>query len=379
MSKKRRSSPLISDLLNQVEIQAPARAAESWDNVGLIVGDPRDAIQGAVISIDLTEESLETARKLGYSVIFNHHPAIFPKQKGLSSFTATGNSKLIFDCARSGISVVACHTNFDREAISAMQDLCDGLGAKPVGRLFEKGECALLKLALYVPRSHLEAVREALFENGAGAIGDYDSCSFTVEGEGTFRGSANTNPFVGKPGVLERASEVKLETIVPEALVSRVLQAMKRAHPYEEVAYDLFRLEQKTPPRGFRAGLGYGFVAEFSKDLSFRAFQDRVRKTFDLEHFTVTGDLKRPVRRVGFVPGKGSSFVTDAARAGCDVFITGETGYHPAREVSRDYGMRVVELGHPESELYFLKTAEKWLKAAGIPVKVLRSRVQSFI
>ncbi|RYZ66784.1 MAG: Nif3-like dinuclear metal center hexameric protein [Proteobacteria bacterium] len=227
MSKNRRSRILLSDFLNQLEQFSPARSAESWDNVGLMVGDPATPLTGAIISIDLTEESVARAQALGYNLIFNHHPAIFPKQKGWSSLTAVGKSKLLFECAR--------------------------------------------------------------------------------------------------------------------------------------------------------AGLGYGFFADFPKELSFKEFQSRVFKTFELDRFTLTGNPNHKVKRVGFTPGKGSSFVNDAARAGCDVFLTGETGYHPAREAHLDTGMRVIELGHPESEIYFLKTADKWLKSVKVPTRLLKSKVQSVI
>jgi putative NIF3 family GTP cyclohydrolase 1 type 2 len=184
-----------------------------------------------------------------------------------------------------------------------------------------------------------------------------------MDGRGSFRGNDATQPFLGSPGKLELASETRLETIIPRGLEQSVLQAMKQAHPYEEVAYDLYPVEQAPASVGLARGLGYGFWGDFSKPRSFSEVSRGVKRLFDLDGFWVTeppGRSIRQIQRIGFVAGKGASFVGAAAAAGCDLFITGEAGYHTALDGARR-GMAVMEIGHRESETFFTRTVKGWL------------------
>jgi dinuclear metal center YbgI/SA1388 family protein len=385
----------ISEVIRLLESHAPSGAAESWDNVGLIVGDPDWQTAGAVVAIDLSEEAIETAHRLGYRLIINHHPCIFPKSKGLAKITAgSGKSGLIFEAIRRGIAIAAYHTNFDRCALEVADAISAGLGLEPKGRLLDKPQESLLKLAVFVPRTHVEKVRDALSESGAGHIGNYDSCTFSTEGQGTFRGALGTKPFLGKPGRLETASEVRLETVIPRGLERGVVQAMLKAHPYEEVAYDLYPLEQAPASVGLVKGLGYGFWGEFSKPKPFSEVLQDVRRLFQVNGYLLTDCEPRPmrasgrsrrssnkkeqtIRRVAFAAGKGASVVGAAASLGCDLMITGEAGYHEALG-ARSSSMRVVELGHTESERFFVKTVQKWLVQSGLKATELFVRTQKF-
>ena len=359
----------VSEILSAIESKAPSGASESWDNVGLLCGDLAWETPGAVISIDLTPESLEQARRLGYRLVINHHPCIFPKGKGPSRLTSSagGTTALLFEAIRDGIAVIACHTNFDRCALEAPQELAQALKARVGGRLIDSPQGSLMKLVVFTPSSHLEPVREALWKAGCGHIGRYDQCSFGLPGEGTFRAGEGTDPHVGKPGELEKVSEIRLETIFPRGLERPVLEALRTAHPYEEVAYDLYPVEQAPPRTGLTPGLGYGFWGDFQEPRSFPDLAQDVKKAFDVFGFWVTPhlDSKRKFRRVGFTPGKGASFLSAAASAGCDVFITGEVGYHAALDASRR-GLAVIELGHRESERFFLLTMKRWVADLGL-------------
>lgn len=361
----------IAKLLEALERRAPSSFAESWDNVGLLVGDPQWSTSSAVVSIDLTERALAEAERTGARLIVNHHPCIFGR--GLTRITpssAKGAEDLVFRALQKRIAVYATHTNFDRCALEVPQAIAQGLKLELQGRLMESvraGEPSpLRKLVVFVPRSHSEQVREALADAGAGEIGHYDSCAFMSTGEGTFRGNDRTRPFLGKPGKLERAQEVRLETIYPAGLERALLLALRQAHPYEEIAYDLYPVLQSPGSKGLVSGLGYGFWGDFSRPISFAEFCHRVTQTFQVQGFWSTEPAPRKVRRVGFAAGKGASLLQAAKAAGCDVFVTGEAGYHGAL-ASKRAGTAVLELGHRESERFFPQVVRDWLKSAGLP------------
>lgn len=359
----RSSRPLsISEILEIIERRAPASTAEDWDSVGLLAGDPKWKTRGAVVSIDLTEEAIDLAKKKGFRLVITHHPCIFPKKRGLGSVTPRS---LVFRAIRSGIAVVACHTNFDRCALEVVKTVAHGLGAAPFGRLMENEGESLLKLAVFVPLTHLKGVRDAVFTAGAGQVGNYDQCSFGVNGEGTFRGSEKSRPFIGRPGKMEKTTEVRFETVLPRGLRETVVAALLKAHPYEEVAYDLYELAQAPGRHGVVRGMGYGFWGEFPSPKPFSDLEEDVRRIFQLKGFWLTDPPPTRVKRIAYVAGKGAAFLDAAIRARCDVFITGEVGYHVALEGKRR-GLAVMELGHRESERFFPKTMEGWLLEAGL-------------
>jgi dinuclear metal center YbgI/SA1388 family protein len=363
----------ISDVLRALNQRAPLTTAEDWDNVGLLLGNPQDEVKGAVVSIDLTFEAVEFAQKTGANLIVNHHPCIFPKSRGLTNVTS---GTPVFEAIKNGISVAAYHTNFDQCSFEVLQSVSQGLGLQLKGRLFEKSSHSLLKLVVFVPRSHLEQVRAAVFEAGAGRMGCYDSCGFSTEGEGTFRGDEGTQPFVGKPGKLETANEIRFETILPGGLKDVVVKAMLNAHPYEEVAYDLLAVEQTPSQEGLMFGLGYGFWGEFPSMKPFSEVAKDVKSLFDINGFWITNPAPTHVTKVGFVAGKGASFVDAEIADQCDLLITGEAGYHVALGGSRR-GLAVMELGHRESEKFFIVTMKDWLSRLGLKVVEAQTPTQT--
>lgn len=364
----------IRDIVSALDQRADPGTAETWDNVGLLVGDSSADTAGAVVSIDLTAEALETAERLGQRLIVNHHPCIFPSQKGLVRVVAQGASQLVYRAAQKGIAVYATHTNFDRCALEVVERASQALGVTPIGRLLD-GE-ALKKLVVYVPETHLEAVRTALWDAGAGHIGRYDQCSFGVAGEGTFRAGEGAKPFLGRSGEREAAREFRLEVVLPSGLEARVLAAMRRAHPYEEVAFDLIPTEQAPAAVGLSRGLGYGFYGDLLQPTTLPEFADQVARVFGVAGLIATPPVSdRPVRRIAYAAGKGGSFAQAARRAGCDVFVTGEAGYHTARSAS---SLTVLEVGHRESERFFAPVVAGWLSELGLATHSLDSPTQSF-
>ena len=374
----------VGDVIQLLEQRAPSGTAESWDNVGLLSGDPAWKTSGAIVAIDLTREAISRAKERGYRLIVNHHPCIFPRTRGIARVVGgegTGKTGLVFEAIRQGIAVAAYHTNFDRCALEVAEQISRGLGIVPRGRLLEKGAGSCVKLSVFVPLTHLEAVREALGNAGAGHLGDYDFCSFSAEGEGRFRGSDRTRPFLGRPGELESAREARLETIVPRGLEKSVLKALRASHPYEEIAYDLFPVEQAPASVGLIRGLGYGFWGEFPAPKPFSEVCKGVKTLFKAEGFLLTQPPPRKVRRLAFAAGTGSSVVEVAAALGCDLMITGEAGYHEALAVGEhrpEAPMAVMELGHRESERFFVTTMEKWLGEAGLGVRAVHVETQKF-
>ncbi|MDR3608142.1 MAG: Nif3-like dinuclear metal center hexameric protein [Oligoflexia bacterium] len=370
-------------MISELERRAPSGTAENWDNVGLLVGDPGWKTSGAVVTVDLTEESLEEAKRRGFRLIINHHPCIFPKSKGLSRVVAGGGSKssLVFEAIRSGIAVAAYHTNFDRCALEVIEKISSGLKITPRGRLFDHARGTLCKLVVFVPESHADAVRAAVTGAGAGHIGDYDSCSFETEGTGHFRGSPRSSPFLGKPGQAESVPEVRIETVLPRGLESSVVRAMREAHPYEEIAYDIYPVDQAPAAIGLARGVGYGFWGDFDRPKPFSEVVKGVKKLFEASGFLLTDPPPKTVRRLAFAAGKGASFVESAAASGCDLLITGEAGYHDALSVSkyrqaRAVPMAVMEVGHRESERFFSVVVGDWIKEAGLKAVPLETRTQ---
>ncbi|MEN9724318.1 MAG: hypothetical protein RJB38_2304 [Pseudomonadota bacterium] len=366
----------VGEIIRDLAALAPESCAESWDNVGLLVGDPEQSTTHVVVSIDLTADAIQLAQRTGARLIVNHHPCIFPKQRGLARVAPPS---LVWDALQAGIAVYASHTNFDRCALEVPESISKAWGLRLEGRLIERPAEALRKLVVFVPQSHVNQVHSALVAAGAGHLGNYDSCAFLAAGEGTFRGGDQTQPFIGTPGVLERAKEVRLETVLPAGLEPQVLQALRSSHPYEEVAYDLYSVHQTASGKGLVRGLGYGFYGDLERAESIEEFTSKSRRLFEASGAILTSAFpqssRRKVRKIGFVAGKGSAFIGAAVAAGCDAFVTGEVDYHEALGAARQ-GMTVIELGHRESERFFLKIMSSWLKRMGLQARECHRPVQ---
>ena len=361
---KQKKMKTVREILQALDHKAPLGCSEEWDNVGLLAGDPDWSTEGAVVSVDLTEETIRLALEKGYRLIVNHHPCIFPRSGGLAKVVA---GSPIFAALEKGIAVAAYHTNFDQCSLEVVERVSKGLGLEVRGRLIEKPNRALKKLIVYVPTSHHQTLLHALFEAGAGHVGNYDSCSFSTEGFGTFRGGDSSQPFLGQSGVLERVQESRLEVVFPQGLQSQVLKALRASHPYEEIAYDLYSPEQRVSGLGVSRGLGYGFWGEFRTPKAFSDVAKDVKNMFGIQGFWITNPAPAQVSKIGFVAGKGASFLDAAAAAQCDLFITGEAGYHSSFKASQK-GVSVMELGHRESERFFIHVMRDWLASEGLQV-----------
>jgi dinuclear metal center YbgI/SA1388 family protein len=377
-----KSSMTVSDLARILEARAPSATAESWDNVGLLVGNPQQKISRALLAIDASLEALEEARRIGAQVMINHHPCIFPKDHGLSRVVS---GELAFEAARMGIAIIAAHTNFDRCATEVSELLSKKLNRTmktaskeqwtAVSRLYgssDLGDRGLYKLVTFVPDTHLEAVLTAVSAAGGGKIGNYDQCSFSVSGVGTFRPGQGANPFLGRLHRRESASEHRLEMIFPRGLKGGILRALKKAHPYEEPAIDLLPVEPGSPPHGIHRGLGYGVILEWSGSKGVEQAQalSALRKIFGVSALRINSPINsrsiqksKRINRLGFVAGKGSSFISSAIAQNCDAYVTGELDYHESMGAQRR-GLLTIETGHSESELFFSEVIQGWIRSA---------------
>lgn len=331
----------LREIIGYLESLAPLSLQESYDNSGLQVGDPGMEIRGILVALDVSEEVILEAEKLGFNLVFSHHPVLFG---GLKSITGRSAPERIVKLAiQKEIAIYSGHTNFDAVTGGVNSALASRLGLVNQ-QILDPVKGGLKKLAVYVPHAQLDQVRQAMFHAGAGQIGDYDSCSFNTEGTGTFRGGEGTDPFAGEPGKFHQEPETRLETIVPAPRVGQVVRAMIAAHPYEEVAYDIYPLENSDPLHG--PGM-IGDMEDPMEEKEFLAYlKDRCRVEM-VRHSALRG---KPVRKVALCGGSGAFLLNKARSAGADVFVTADVKYHQFFEA--DGNFMIMDIGHFESEQF---------------------------
>ena len=332
---------LIREIIDALEELAPPVFQESYDNSGLITGDPNAEARAALVSLDCTEEVVAEAVSRGCNLIISHHPIIFSGLKHLT--TASYVERTVVAAIKNDIAIYACHTNLDHVRSGVNHRIAQKLGLVNAKILLPK-EDLLRKLVTFVPASHHKQVLDALFRAGAGHIGDYDSCSFNLEGEGTFRGGAGTQPFLGKPGELSTEKETRIEVIFHRGQQKPILAALREAHPYEEIAYDIYALHNSHP------NVGSGMVGELKAPLGEKEFLDLVKKTFKagvLRHTALRG---KPVKKVAICGGSGRFLLKNAIGAGADAFVTADFKYHEFFDV--EGRLLLVDTGHFESEQF---------------------------
>ena len=331
----------IRDITSKLEALAPTSFQESYDNAGLIVGNPDDEVGAVLLTLDVTEEVIDEAIASGAGLIIAHHPIVF---KGLKQFNGKNYvERCVIKAIKNDVAIYASHTNLDSVPGGVNTKMCEKLGLQGCQILSPmKGQ--LLKLVTFVPVEHAEKVREAIFAAGAGHIGNYDQCSFNLPGEGTFRGSENTNPFVGEPGKQHTEKEVRVETVLPRYRKGKVLSALLESHPYEEIAYDFYPLENDW------AETGMGMVGHLPEPMDEKSFLLKVKETFACGAVRHTRLLNKPVEKVALCGGSGSFLLNEAKASGADVFITGDFKYHQFFDAEDQ--LVIADIGHYESEQF---------------------------
>ena len=330
----------IKDIIKEIEKLAPLATQESFDNSGVQVGNVNQPATGALLCLDITESVIEEAIELGYNLVIAHHPLVFKPFKSLTG--ADYIERCVMQACKHDLVIYAAHTNLDNAAGGVNYKLAGLLGLQNVHILNpQKGN--LLKLVTFVPEESAETVRTALFNAGAGYIGNYDSCSFNTQGTGTFRASESCNPYCGEIDELHREKEVRIETILPSYLKTSVTRALLSVHPYEEPAYDFYALENTWKQ------VGSGVVGELLSEEDELLFLQRLKdilKTDCIRHSPLTG---RKVREIAICGGSGAFMLPEAIAYGADVFITGEAKYNDFYNVEDKILLAVA--GHYETEI----------------------------
>lgn len=364
------ASPTIREIARALETWAPRASAQSYDNVGLQVGDPDVVVRRALIALDMTPAVLAEARTRRVDLIITHHPLIFRPLRTVTADDLVGS--LALRLAEARIALYSIHTNLDAAHDGVSFGLAEHLGLSDIRFLDHAGE-QLLKLATYVPKAHAEQVRDALAEAGTGRIGNYEACAFLTEGTSYFRPKDATSPFIGQAGGdLEAVPEVKLEVLLARWDLGRVLRALEAAHPYEEVAYDVYRVEQA------HSRIGLGAIGHLDPAEPLSVFLDRVATRLNAASLKYVGDLSQPIQKVAVCGGSGSDYTRTALRAGADAYVTADITYHRFFEVLNTEGvpeMAVIDAGHYETEALTETLLQSWL-SKGFPDTVW-SRTQT--
>ncbi len=356
--------------LNLLEQWAPVHYAEDWDNVGLHAGDRNKELSKIMVALSPGEEAVNAAVEAGVDLLLTHHPLIFRSMKQINSDTATGRSLL--KLIRNDVNLYCAHTNLDIAKGGVNDVLAETLQLQDIRPLDDIKHDTCYKVVVYVPVGYEEIVRSAMCDAGAGCIGNYSGCTFQAKGTGTFLPGEGTEPFIGEAGRMEYAEEYRLETIVPQAALSSVIKAMEEVHPYEEVAYDVFRLENGGEDRGI------GRVGQLQEPMLLAEFLDYTGSKLSCDHMTYQGDLKRQIKTVALCGGSGLSYLGAAKKAGADVYVTGDMRYHDA-QAANELDLCVVDAGHLRTERMIVDTLASFARRQGVEVIVFDELEQDYL
>lgn len=356
----------VSEVISSVESLAPSAYQESYDNAGLIVGHPESEVSSILVTLDVTPEVVEEAIVRGANLIVAHHPIIFSGQKRLTGQNYVQRAVML--AIKNDVAIFAAHTNLDSVKNGVNHTIAQKLGIDSP-EILQPLQNELVKLVTFVPVAHANKVRDAIFDAGAGCIGQYDCCSYNIEGNGTFRAQGGANPFVGRVGELHTEPEVRVETVLPKHIQNRVVAAMVKAHPYEEVAYDLYPLLNEF------GEVGLGMVGNLPKPIGYADFLQLVKTKFGAGCLRYTNPVKKIIQRVAFCGGSGASLLNRAISQKADAFITADFKYHQFFD-AENYIM-IVDIGHYESEQFTIDLLFDYLSKNLPKFAVLKSGVKT--
>lgn len=357
--------PILKEVIQTLEKLAPPCLAEEWDNVGLMVGDENQLIHKVLCALDVNEAVVEEAIKCGAQCIITHHPFLFSPLKQINLQTPKG--KLINKLIKADLAVYSMHTNYDIAPGGLNDFLCEQLGIEAPEILEVTGEKQLCKIAVYVPEEAFEKVRETVVAENKCTIGNYKGCTFSGQGEGTFMPLEGSQPYVGTEAVLEKVVERKLEFIAYEEQVTKLLQVIEAVHPYEEVAFDVYTLNNISQ----KVGLGrYGLLKE---KLTLEDFIAHLKQVFKVPYVRVTNLQQKEIQKVAICSGSGSSYLKRASQV-ADVYITGDMQFHKGQE-AQDLGLSVIDVGHYASENIAMRHIADYVKKHLKTLEVICSEV----
>lgn len=334
-----------------IERLAPKHIAVPDDKIGLQLGSLQKEVRTVLVALDVNDDVVEEAIRLQAELIIAHHAIIYRPLAHLQTDTPAG--RLYEKLIKHDIAVYIAHTNLDVAEGGINDMMAQALKLEVTGHLENIHTEKLKKLVVFVPESHQEQIRSAMFAAGAGWIGHYSHCSFNIAGTGTFKPQEGTDPFIGKAGKLEQVDEIRIETVVPESVERKVVQAMLKAHPYEEVAYDLYPMDLNGRT------LGLGRVGKLAEPVTLADFAEIVKQSLDVPFVRVVGDGNREIKKVAVLGGSGGRYIRHAIFAGADVLVTGDIDYHTAQE-SIAAGIAIIDPGHNAEKIMKANVAE-WL------------------
>ena len=351
------TAPTLADVIAALEAAYPPALAESWDSVGLVAGDPADEVRKVVVAVDATAAVVDEALETGAQLLLVHHPLLLRGVDTVGAHTPKG--ALLHRLIRGGCALYSAHTNADRADPGVSDALADALGLVETRPLIPIPDTVTDKWVVMVPTTDTGRVRAALFDAGAGELGDYRECSWTVTGAGQFRPLAGANPALGSVGDLESVVEDRVEVIAPRAARSRILAALRASHPYEEAAFDVFETAD------FPGSRGLGRIGELAQPQTLREFTARVAAALPRTEWGVraAGDPDRIIRTVAVCGGSGDSLLDTVGKLGADVYVTADLRHHPADEHLRKGGPALVDVAHWASEQPWCAQAKSVLDA----------------
>lgn len=354
----------INEIIKCLENMAPLSLQESYDNAGLIIGNSETECTGIITSLDVTEAVIEEALKKNCNLIVAHHPIIF---KGLKKLNGKNYvERTVISAIKNNIAIYAIHTNLDNIIEGVNKRLAEKLQLKNCKVLLPK-EGTLKKLITFSPQKNVEEVRNALFKAGAGAIGKYDECSFNLEGKGTFKANEGSDPFVGKIGERHTENETRIEVIFPSFLQSQIVNTLKEAHPYEEVAYDIYSLDN------YHNDIGSGLFGEVPESIFEEDLLKLLKKEFGLSVIKHSPFLQKKITKVALCGGSGFFLLPDAIAASAQVYITSDIKYHEFFDA--DSRILLADIGHYESEQFTIDLIAEFLQQKFPNFAVLKTEI----
>ena len=340
----------VKDVIKYLDSIAPPQFQEGYDNSGLIVGQSSNDVKGVLVCLDCIEEVVQEAIDLKCNLIIAHHPIIFSGLKKINGSNYV--ERAVIKAIKNDINIFAIHTNLDNVINGVNGRIADQLGLINRKVLSPKPGM-LIKLNVFCPKKDAEKIRNVLFDSGAGHISDYSNCSFNIEGKGTFKAGVNSNPYIGKIGETHQEDEVKIEVILLKHLLSSALEQVKKHHPYEEVAYDVYSLENKSD-------VGAGLIGELENEIDTIEFLNLLKEKMQVKIIRHTKICKNKIQKIALCGGSGSFLLSKAINSDADTFITADFKYHEFFDAENK--LIIADIGHFESEQYTIDLISDGLK-----------------
>jgi dinuclear metal center YbgI/SA1388 family protein len=363
----------ISEIAGEIEKIAPLKLAQDWDNVGLLVGSSEKNVKNILITIDITADVVTEAKKLKTDMILSYHPVIWD---GLKQIRPDGPGTVVYELIRAGICVYSIHTSFDAATGGVNDALADIVGIvnpEPIGDFVSTPGGEQYKLVVFVPEKNANKVAEVIYAAGAGMIGNYSHCGFQTEGVGTFLPLEGARPAIGQKGRLEKVGEIKLEAVVPDDRVAVVVGAMRKAHPYEMPAFDVFRHYD------IESRFGLGRMGALDKPEELSGIIERIKEATGAKAIGIVGPQKRTVKTAAVCAGSCGKIINSVIAAKCDLYLTGELKHHHAL-AAKEAGVTCICLSHTVSERFALKNLANKLKKQlkNVTIKISKKDADPF-